>query len=81
MNLGGRLEVAIESTGEDTRVGRLMRLVNPFTTIVESSRQMLIYGQLPDPLAMAGMVMVCCAVALAGYVFFVRTRRYFADAL
>jgi Cu2+-exporting ATPase len=27
VNLGGRVEVAIESTGEDTRVGRLMRLV------------------------------------------------------
>ena len=45
VNLGGRLEVAIESTGEDTRVGRLLRLVE------ESAKRRAPVVQLADRIA------------------------------
>jgi len=45
VNVGGRLEVVIESTGEETRVGRLMRLVE------ESAKRRAPIAQLADRIA------------------------------
>jgi len=45
LNLGGRLEVDVESTGEDTRVGRLMRLIE------ESAARRAPIAQLADRIA------------------------------
>jgi Cu2+-exporting ATPase len=56
VNLRGRLEVAVTSTGEDTRVGRLMRLVE------ESSRRRAPIVQLADRIAGR---FVAAALALA----------------
>ena len=61
VNLSGRLEVAIESTGEDTRVGRLMRLVE------ESARRRAPIVQLADRISgrFVGVVLVLSAVTFA----------------
>jgi Cu2+-exporting ATPase len=61
VNLSGRLEVAIESTGEDTRVGRLMRLVE------ESARRRAPIVQLADRIAgrFVTAVLALSAITLA----------------
>jgi len=60
VNLSGRLEVAIESTGEDTRVGRLMRLVE------ESARRRAPIVQLADRISGR---FVAAVLALAAITF------------
>jgi len=60
VNLGGRLEVAVDRTGEDTRVGRLMRLVE------DSARRRAPIVQLADRIAGR---FVAAVLALAGVTF------------
>jgi Cu2+-exporting ATPase len=61
VNLAGRLEVAIDSTGEDTRVGRLMRLVE------DSARRRAPIVQLADRIAgkFVAAVLVLAAATFA----------------
>jgi Cu2+-exporting ATPase len=61
VNLSGRLEVAIESTGEDTRVGRLMRLVE------ESARRRAPIVQLADRISgrFVAVVLALAAITFA----------------
>lgn len=56
-------------------------LLNPLTFIIEQSRAVLIWGNLPD---WKGLLMYCAAsavVAFIGYVWFQKTRKGFADVL
>jgi Cu2+-exporting ATPase len=61
VNLGGRLEVAVESTGEETRVGRLMRFVE------EGARRRAPIVQLADRMAgrFAASVLSLSAITFA----------------
>jgi lipopolysaccharide transport system permease protein len=59
---------------------RYLRL-NPFSTILESSRQSLFEGQPPDWVALAAVTAVAWGVAWAGYAWFMRTKGGFADVL
>lgn len=58
----------------------LMRL-NPLTTMIEESRRMVVWGQTPDWTRIGVTTLVSLAVFLAGFSFFSRCKRYFADAI
>ncbi len=56
-------------------------MVNPLTFIVEQARRVLILGSLPDWGGLAIYTLVSCLVAWAGYWWFQKTRKGFADVL
>ncbi|VVP74814.1 ABC transporter permease [Pseudomonas fluorescens] len=60
---------------------RPLILLNPLTFIIEQSRAVLIWGELPD---WKGLLMYCTAsviIAYIGYIWFQKTRKGFADVL
>jgi lipopolysaccharide transport system permease protein len=56
-------------------------VLNPLTVPVEAFRDTVIFGTLPDFLALAVYAAVACIVAGLGLFFFNQTRRGFADVL
>src|SRR5659263_147790 len=56
-------------------------MANPLTFIIEQARAVLIWGQLPDWLGLGIYALVATAIAWAGYAWFQKTRRGFADVL
>lgn len=56
-------------------------LANPITFIIEQSRQIVIWGQLPDFGGLAVYLAISLVVAWAGYAWFQKTRPGFADVL
>jgi lipopolysaccharide transport system permease protein len=61
--------------------GQALTVLNPFVIIVDGARGLLIRGQWPDLLPLGYVTAYSAAVALIGYIFFMRLRRYFADAI
>jgi lipopolysaccharide transport system permease protein len=55
--------------------------LNPITLPVEQVRAVLIFGRLPDIVALTVYTAVAIAIALAGYAWFQKTRKGFADVL
>jgi lipopolysaccharide transport system permease protein len=60
---------------------RSLVLLNPLTLPIEQSRNILIWGRLPDWTALAGYYVIALAVASFGYWWFQKSRRGFADVL
>jgi lipopolysaccharide transport system permease protein len=60
---------------------RWLVLVNPMASIVEQTRDVLYWGQLPDLGGWALTLMASAAVAWLGFTWFQKTRRGFADVL
>jgi lipopolysaccharide transport system permease protein len=60
---------------------RPLLLLNPMASVVENTRRVLLWGQLPDFAALAAWVGVTAIFMVLGYAWFVRTRRAFADVL
>jgi lipopolysaccharide transport system permease protein len=60
---------------------RPLILANPLTLIIGQARDVLIWGRLPDWTALAVYALVAFAVAWAGFAFFQKTRKGFADVL
>ncbi|MBK5929406.1 sugar ABC transporter permease [Halochromatium salexigens] len=56
-------------------------LLNPLTFIIEQSRQVLLLGQMPNWLGLALYSLVACGIGYAGYAWFQKTRKGFADVL
>lgn len=56
-------------------------LLNPLTFIIEQARAVLIFGHLPDWSGLIVYMLFALLVAWAGYFWFQRTRRGFADVL
>ena len=56
-------------------------LLNPLTFIIEQSRDVLIWGRLPDWVGLGAYMLIATLVAWLGYVWFQKTRRGFADVL
>lgn len=54
---------------------------NPLTFIIEQSREVLIWGRGPDWEGLLGYFLIALAVAWAGYGWFQKTRKGFADVL
>ncbi|MGE0312626.1 MAG: ABC transporter permease [Lautropia sp.] len=60
---------------------RTLLELNPLTLIIESARQCILWGQLPDLRALAIYAVASGAFAAAGFWWFQRTRRGFADVI
>lgn len=56
-------------------------MANPLTFIIEQAREVLIWGRLPDWAGLGIYTLVATAVAWAGYAWFQKTRKGFADVL
>ncbi len=56
-------------------------LLNPLTFIIEQTRNVLIWGKMPDWLGLGVYTLVSCLVAWGGFYWFQRTRKGFADVL
>jgi lipopolysaccharide transport system permease protein len=56
-------------------------MANPLTFIIEQAREVLIWGRLPDWIGLGIYTLVATAVAWAGYAWFQKTRKGFADVL
>ncbi len=54
---------------------------NPLTFIIEQAREVLIWGRAPDWAGLGIYTLVATAVAWAGYAWFQKTRKGFADVL
>lgn len=55
--------------------------LNPLAFPIEQARQVLVLGELPDWTRLAAYIVAGLALAAAGYAWFRRTRRAFADVL
>lgn len=55
--------------------------LNPLTFIIEQARSVLIWGNAPDWLGLGAYMLVAVFVAWAGYAWFQKTRKGFADVL
>lgn len=56
-------------------------MANPLTFIIEQMREVLIWGHTPDAAGLARYSLVSAAVAWAGFAWFQKTRKGFADVL
>lgn len=55
--------------------------LNPLTTVLEQSKDLLFWGRIPDPLDWALATLAGWACAWLGYLWFMKTRRGFADVV
>jgi lipopolysaccharide transport system permease protein len=60
---------------------RPLMLANPLTFIIEQSREVLVWGRVPDGGSLLIYSLVAAAVAWLGYAWFQKTRKGFADVL
>lgn len=60
---------------------RPLIIANPLTFIIEQAREVLIQGHLPDWVGLGIYTLAATAVAWAGYAWFQKTRKGFADVL
>ena len=60
---------------------RLFIMANPLTFIIEQAREVLIWGHFPNWLGLAIYTLAATVVAWAGYAWFQKTRKGFADVL
>jgi lipopolysaccharide transport system permease protein len=56
-------------------------VLNPITVPIEQTREVLLWGHLPDWLVLGAYTCFGAAVCLLGYLFFQKTRKGFADVL
>ncbi len=56
-------------------------MANPLTFIIEQTREVLIWGHLPNWFGLGIYIVVAIVVAWAGYAWFQKTRKGFADVL
>lgn len=56
-------------------------MANPLTFIIEQAREVLIWGRLPNWTGLGIYTLVATIIAWAGYVWFQKTRKGFADVL
>lgn len=56
-------------------------MANPLTFIIEQAREVLIWGHLPNWIGLGGYTLAAAAIAWAGYAWFQKTRKGFADVL
>ncbi len=60
---------------------RVFIMANPLTFIIEQAREVVIWGHLPNWLGLGLYTLAATAVAWAGYAWFQKTRKGFADVL
>lgn len=69
------------SQAEKSRTLEVLLWANPMTTIVESARATLLYGQAPPWLALGIVTVVSAAAAFLGHRWFQKVREGFADVV
>lgn len=60
---------------------RVFMLVNPLTFIIEQAREVVVWGHLPNWMGLGAYTLAATAIAWAGYAWFQKTRKGFADVL
>jgi lipopolysaccharide transport system permease protein len=55
--------------------------LNPLTYLVEQFRQVTLLGEVPNMVEYAVMVVLTSAVCLVGYIWFMKSKKTFADVL
>lgn len=60
---------------------RPLMLLNPIAQLVEAVRRLALWGLMPDWIALAGVFLGGLVVFQLGYLFFMKSRRAFADVL
>ena len=60
---------------------RWLTMVNPLAFPIESSRDLLIFGRVPDLGFLAAYTGVCLIVLWAGFAWFQKSRSGFADVI
>jgi lipopolysaccharide transport system permease protein len=60
---------------------RIFIMINPLTFIIEQGREVLIWGRTPDWMGLGLYTAAAIAVTWAGYAWFQKTRKGFADVL
>ena len=60
---------------------QILIMANPLTFIIEQTRQVLIWGRLPNWIGLGIYAMLATGVAWAGFAWFQKTRNGFADVL
>jgi lipopolysaccharide transport system permease protein len=60
---------------------QILLLLNPLSFIIEQARRVLIWGKLPDWIGLLFYFAISVLIAWAGFWWFQRTRRGFADVL
>ena len=60
---------------------RPIYMLNPLSIIIEQMRAVVIWGRLPEWQPLLAVTLVTTVAALAGYAWFQRTRKGFADVL
>jgi lipopolysaccharide transport system permease protein len=60
---------------------RTFIIANPLTFIIEQARDVLIWGNLPNWSGLGVYTLIAAAIAWAGYAWFQKTRKGFADVL
>ena len=56
-------------------------MANPLTFIIEQAREVLIWGRLPNWAGLGAYTLIAVAITWAGYAWFQKTRKGFADVL
>ena len=54
-------------------------IANPRIFMIEQAREVLIRGRLPNWMGLGGYTLVAIAIAWAGYAWFKKTRKGYAD--
>lgn len=60
---------------------RKMLYLNPLTLIIEQTRDVLFWAKWPDPLSLLAFFFLSALIAWAGFAWFQKTRKGFADVL
>ena len=60
---------------------RVFMLANPLTFIIEQARDVVVWGHLPNWMGLGAYTLAATAIAWAGYAWFQKTRKGFADVL
>jgi lipopolysaccharide transport system permease protein len=55
--------------------------LNPLTYIIEESRNVLLFGKFPQWESLAWAMLIAIVIATAGFWFFQKTRKGFADVI
>lgn len=60
---------------------RVLMYLNPITLPIEQTRQVMFWGQMPDPLPFAAALAAGVVISSLGFAWFMKTRKGFADVL
>ncbi len=55
--------------------------LNPLTYVIEESRNVLLYGNMPDWGSLSAAILISIIIAVVGFWFFQKTRKGFADVI